>query len=94
MKYLPILQELFESDTYLFLIMGFVIALGIGFSNKRRCIKGIVISVVVYVVCELLSNIPSNYAIIFLLLFMGTIAVGACLGFVICLLFKLLSKII
>lgn len=30
MKYLPILQELFESDTIVFLIIGIVIALIIG----------------------------------------------------------------
>ena len=63
MKYLPILQELFESDTIVFWIIGLVIAVFIGLrlNSKKQCLTAAVISIAVYAVCEAVSNIRSNY---------------------------------
>jgi hypothetical protein len=36
MKYIPILQELFESDTVIFLIVGIVIAVIMGLFKKSK----------------------------------------------------------
>ena len=92
MKYFPILQELFESDTVLFLIIGAAAALvaGLWLKQRKKCILGLVISVAVYFVCELLSNVRTNYLLELLLLFVGTAAIGCCIGFLISLLTNLI----
>ncbi len=84
MRYFPILQELFESDTVFFLIIGMMIALTIGLwsNNSRRCAKGIIGGVVLYLLCELASNFHMNFMLEIILLFVGTMAMGAGIGFV------------
>lgn len=94
MKYFPILQELFESDTVLFFIMGLIIAVVIGLrlsSPKKLCI-GAGISVMIYLVCELVSNIHTNFMAELILLFFGTIAMGGVIGFVIALFVALIRN--
>lgn len=90
MKYLPILQELFESDTYVFLIIGIVIAVivGLRLNNQKNYIMGIIISVAIYALCELASNIHTNYMSELILLFGGTVAIGCGIGFIICFLLR------
>ena len=88
MKYLPILQELFESDTIVFWIIGLVIAviIGLGLKSKRKNFTAAVISIAVYAVCEVVSNIRSNYMMELILLFVGTAAIGCFIGFLLSLL--------
>ena len=59
MKYLPILDELFSSDSIIFLLIGLVIAFVIGFGLKsvKKIAIGIIASIIVYALCELISNI-------------------------------------
>lgn len=94
MKYLPILQELFESDTIVFLIIGIVIALVIGLrlKNHKKYIPGITISVFIYAICELVSNVHTNFMLELILLFVGTVAIGCCIGLIVCLLIKLIQN--
>ena len=94
MKYLPILQELFESDTFIFLIIGIAVALivGLRIKNHNKCIAAIGISVATYVICELVSNFNTNFMLELILLFVGTAAIGCCIGFIICLLIKLIKN--
>ena len=94
MKYLPILQELFESDTIVFLIIGIAIALivGLRIKNHNKCIAAIGISVGTYVICELISNFHTNFMIELILLFIGTASIGCCIGFITCLLIKLIKN--
>lgn len=94
MKYLPILQELFESDTIIFMIIGIVIAVMIGLRRKQRkkYSMAIMISIVIYAVCELVSNIHTNFMLELILLFVGTVSMGCCIGFLICLLCSLLKS--
>lgn len=94
MTNLPILQELFESDSVIFLVIGFVIAIAIGLRLKKQKMIGIGagISALVYVICEFASNVRSNFMAEILLLFLGTIALGCLLGFIVCLLTVFIKK--
>lgn len=87
MKYLPIFQELFESDTFIFMMIGIGIAViaGLRLKNKKKCITASIASVVVYVICELVSNIHTTFMLELILLFIGTVAIGCFIGFIICL---------
>ena len=83
MQYLPILQELFESDTIIFLVIGIVIAgiAGLWLKNRKKCVIGAALSLALYVICELASNIHTNFLLEMVLLFAGTAAIGGCIGF-------------
>lgn len=85
MRYLPILQELFEADTVIFLIMGLAIAavIGLWLKKPKKLGTGAGISALVYVICEAMSNIRSNFMIELILLFFGTVAIGSFLGFIV-----------
>ena len=84
MKYLPILDELFDSDMYFLLIGGFLIALGVGIFIKetRKQLWCMIGSFAVYVCSELIIDfVVKSYGPAFLFLFIGTFALGAFLGF-------------
>lgn len=83
MKYLPIFQELFESDSIIFLLIGLILAvlIGIKMNDIKKILVGLVLSFALYAVCELASNIHTNFMIELILLFAGTIAIGAIIGF-------------
>ena len=85
MKYLAILSELFHSDKVKLLILGSVVTFIIGFSLKyrRKKIIGAFVSLIIYIGCEIAIHIQSSYTIEFITLFLGTIALGGALGFVI-----------
>ena len=82
MKYLPILEELFQSDTIILLLIGFIVALllGLKLGNKKKVCIGVGVSFFIYIVCEILSNIVYNYLASFILLFAGTFAIGSLMG--------------
>lgn len=67
MRYLPVLQELFESDSIIFMLIGLVLAVLIGIKRNdiRKSMFSLISSVVLYAVCELVSNIHTNYMIEF-----------------------------
>jgi ABC-type transport system involved in cytochrome c biogenesis permease component len=94
MKYLPILQELFTSDTVKFLIVGIVIAVAIGlFLKKQKHFEiSLIASIVVYAVCELISNIHTNFLVEIILVFAGTAALGCFVGFGVSLLIRMLRS--
>jgi ABC-type transport system involved in cytochrome c biogenesis permease component len=94
MKYIPIFQELFESDTVIFLIVGIVIAAIIRlFLKKQKNVKfALITSVVVYVICELLSNMHTNFMLEIILVFVGTVALGCCIVFLVSLLIGMLRR--
>ena len=94
MKYLPILDELFASDSVIFLLIGFVVSLivGIGLKTTKKNLIGLGASVVLYALCEVLSNIRSNFLIEILLLFVGTFAIGGIVGFLIGTIVSLIRK--
>lgn len=94
MRYLPILQELFESDTIIFMIIGTVIAVFVGLwlKNSKKNIAAIIISVITYVICELASNIHTNFMLELILLFIGTVAIGCCLGFIISMIINFMGR--
>ena len=79
MKYLPILDELFSSDSAVFMLIGLVIAtiIAIKMKNTRKNTIGVAICLVTYVVCEmvcgiLLPYVGMNYFVVFIALFVGT----------------------
>jgi ABC-type transport system involved in cytochrome c biogenesis permease component len=94
MKYLPILQELFTSDTVKFLIVGIVIAVAIGLFLKKQkhFVISLIASIVVYAVCELISNIHTNFLVEIILVFVGTAALGCVIGFLVSLLIRMLRS--
>lgn len=94
MRYLPILQELFESDAILFLLIALVLSgiLGLRLKSQRSRIVAISASFVVYLICELSSNVHTSYLIEFILLFLGTAAIGCIIGFLCSLLFGFIKS--
>lgn len=85
MKYLPILQELFESDTLIFFTLGIVasIIIGIQIKCKKKITINIGVSLSIYIICEVLSNIHTNYMLEFGMVFIGTLALGMIIGYII-----------
>ncbi|SDA12217.1 hypothetical protein SAMN02910447_00557 [Ruminococcus sp. YE71] len=84
MKYLPILEELFRSDSCWFLLIGF--AVGFAASGavrlKRSAVRAAAVSAVVYGLCEVLLNVVGhNYMAELMGLFIGTTALGAGIAF-------------
>ncbi len=94
MRYFPVLQELFESDTVFFLIAGMIISViaCLRFKNLKKCIKGILVSAVIYGSCEIVSNIHTGFLLEIILLFIGTFAAGCAIGFLICTMTGLLKR--
>ena len=84
MKYLPILSELFSSDSVIFLVAGLVVAFALGMALKalKKTGIGMMASVIVYALCEALSNVPAYLVAIFTV-YIGTIAIGCFVGFLI-----------
>lgn len=89
MRYLPILEELFQSDTAIFLLVGLVFGTVMGtnrkISGKRRVGAGISLSL--YALCEVIVNLHGSYLREILALFVGTAALGCFLGFLGCMIF-------
>jgi hypothetical protein len=94
MKYLSILQELFNSDTVIFLIVGIVIAVIIGLYLKKQknLMLALITSVVIYAICELIENIHTNFLIEIIFVFVGTVALGCFIGFWVSLLIRKLMR--
>lgn len=92
MKYLPIINELFSSDSIIFMLIGVFLAVFIGMKMKdaKKNLIGIIASLIIYAICEVISNIHTTFMIELLLLFVGTIAIGGFVGFLI---FGAVSKI-
>lgn len=83
MRYFPILDELFASDTVIFLLIGLVAAFLFGIFVVKKPGIGILGSAIAYASCELLSNFVHSYMLEFILLFVGTFALGSVGGFII-----------
>ena len=85
MKYLHIMDELFASDTIIFLLIGVFVACmtGTKIRSTKKCLIGMIASFVIYVLCEVVSNIHITWVFAFFALFIGTIALGCCVGFLI-----------
>lgn len=79
MSHFPILQEMFESDSVYFMVIGLILGRVIGMKLKspKRNLIAALISAAVYAVCEVLANTPANYMLAFVLLGVGTVAIGA-----------------
>lgn len=85
MRYLPILGELLSSDSVVFWLIGLCIAavIGIAMKNARKCTVGFGICLAVYVLCEVVSDFRTNYLVELIVLFVGTVALGGAIGFLI-----------
>ncbi len=94
MKYLNIIDELFSSDSGIFLLIGLLIALIIGLkiTSAKKAIIGLVSSFLIYAFCEVILNIYQTYLLAFIMLFVGTIALGCLIGFLIALLAAKIRK--
>lgn len=86
MNFLPIIDELFSSDSIIYMIIGLIIAIVIScfkIRDKRKCLIGMLTGFIVYAVCEAALNIHINNALDLALLFIGTVAIGLFIGFLI-----------
>lgn len=85
MKYLPIFQEVFESDSIIIMFLGLIVAvlIGMAIKNPKGKLIAMLISFGIYAVCEIISNVRTNFMLEIALLFVGTIAMGAIIGFLI-----------
>ncbi len=85
MRYLPILEELCSSDSVLCMAAGVIVALVISVKlcDTKRNLLGLIGSFVIYAICEVLTNFHTNYMLEIALLFAGTLALGAFIGFLI-----------
>ena len=94
MKYVPILQELLESDTYILLLLGIIISVIAGLRLKGRKRLGLALlgSAVAYGACECLSRFHTNFMLELILLFVGTAALGCCIGFAVCLVIRAIRR--
>lgn len=94
MKYLPIMGELFSSDSFIFMLIGLVVAaiIGIVMKSTKKNIVGLGSCFAIYVISEIISNIRSGYLLELILLFVGTLAIGGIIGFLIGLIVSKIRK--
>lgn len=87
MRYFPILDELFSSDSVIFLLAGLALAviIAVSMKDKKKTLRAAVVSLAVYVLCEAVMNMHTNYIIGLLLLILGTAALGCFIGFLLAL---------
>lgn len=85
MKYFPILDELFASDSVIFLLIGLAVAVAIGtkMNETRKNLIALIACFVLYAVCEVVSNVHINFMAELILLFIGTVSLGGIVGFLI-----------
>lgn len=85
MRFLPVFQELFQSDSIIIMLVGliFTVLIGIKMNDTKKNLICLVSSFVLYVVCELVSNIHTNFMSELIFLFAGTLAIGGVIGFLI-----------
>lgn len=90
MNYLPVLSELFSSDSWIFFLIGLIAALMIGFIMKKtkKCLAAFVACFAAYIICEVLFNVIFDFLAEMILLFIGTAALGGFAGFLICLVIR------
>lgn len=83
LKYLPILDELFTSDSVIFLVIGLVVSAVIGLKMKavRKNLLALSVCFVLYAVCEVVSNVHTSYLAEIILLIAGTVSIGGMMGF-------------
>ena len=94
MRYLPIMGELLSSDSFIFMLIGLVAStiIGIVMKSTKKNIIGLVICFAIYVISEIISNIRSSYLLEIILLFVGTLAIGGIIGFLIGLIVSKIRK--
>lgn len=94
MKYFPIFQELFESDSVIFMLIGLILAVYIGAQMKSagKTVIGFGLNFVLYIICEFASNIHTNFLIEIILIIVGTAAIGGTIGFLISAILAKLEK--
>lgn len=83
MKYLPILDELFNSNSFIFLVIGLIVTIIIGLrmNNKKKVALLGIVALISYIICEWsCSNIHTSYMGAFVLLFIGTTILGSFVG--------------
>ena len=74
MRYLPILDELFSSDSFLFALIGLAAALpaGIKMKKAKKSLTAMLVCLAVYAVCEAISDFRTGYLTEFATLVVGT----------------------
>ena len=85
MEYLAIIDELFHSDTALFLFPALLIFVVVAriLDTRKRIAIGLGISVGIYCICEVLIRLIHDFGVEFISLLVGTVALGAALGLIV-----------
>ena len=83
MRYLPILDELFHSDSGIVLLLAMAAGLawtGIRAGRPVRWGRLTLLCLAVYAACEILSNFRTTYLAELILLLVGTASLGGAVG--------------
>jgi ABC-type transport system involved in cytochrome c biogenesis permease component len=75
-------------------MVGIVIAVAVGLflKEQKHLTRSFIVSIIVYAICEWLSNIHTNFLIEIILVFVGTAALGCCIVFLVSLLIRTLRR--
>lgn len=84
MEYLPVFTELFNSDLYYGVLIGFGFAVVIGLiiESRRKRKTCAIANIIVYLACEVMANIITNQSQVFPLI-IGSVAFGAVFGYIV-----------
>ncbi|MCQ2547719.1 MAG: hypothetical protein MJ145_01790 [Clostridia bacterium] len=95
MKYFPILDEVFSSDSYYFIIIALVIAVFIGkaLDSPKINVIAMLVCLLVYGLCEMVCQSCGDYFYELISLIVGVVSIGGFLGFLIVFIVSKLRRI-
>ena len=82
MEHFPILQELTESDSAVFAVIGIIIASAVSYKLRKpkKCLYAALLCAAAYIICEITVNITQSYLAELIALFIGTASIGGAFG--------------
>lgn len=85
MEHFPILQELTESDSAVFAVIGIIIASAVSYKLRepKKCLYAALLCAAAYIICEITVNITHSYLPELIALFIGTASIGGAFGAII-----------
>ena len=83
MQQFEILDELFHADSFIFMLIGIITALAFSLKiPKFKTLYAVIITLGVALLCEFLLKELDSYFTEILLIFIGTVSIGAAIGFI------------
>ncbi len=91
MNHFPILQELFESDLVILLLISMAAAFLFGIRKPGKPLR-LLLPLGFYLLCEFAAQLPGSYTLEIIALFLGVIALGCFLGSAVCHIIRVLRR--